>query len=291
MWRSKGFQFITRLSPSHLGRRNAAAAAAALFSSSSASGGGDDDDKGVSLGEAKRLLRLVNVEALKRKLCMGGEEMIGYSELIKACQTMGVSRSVEEAAAFAKVLDEAGVVLLFRDKVYLHPHKVVDSVRKAVPLALSPEDDPRRDELKMLQKKKEEIDMLAFKQVRRILGAGLGFSLVQIGLFFRLTFWDFSWDIMEPVAFFITSAGLVIGYGYFLLTSKDPSYQDLMKRLFLSRQQKICKRMDFDLNRYIQLQKQCKSPLDTTSTVSFTRRNLQNLELEDDFHMNRPSGI
>ncbi|KAK9125007.1 hypothetical protein Scep_013853 [Stephania cephalantha] len=290
MWRSNGFRFITRPSMSHLGRRNAAAAA--LFSNSSGGGGGDGgDDKGVSLGEAKRLLRLVNVEALKRKLCTEGKEMIGYSDLIKACQAVGVSRSVEEAAAFAKVLDEAGVVLLFRDKVYLHPHKLVDSVRKAVPLALSPEDDPRRDELKMLQKKKEEIDMLAHKHVRRILGAGLGFSLVQIGLFFRLTFWDFSWDIMEPVAFFATSAGLVIGYGYFLFTSKDPSYQDLRKRLFLSRQQKLCKRMDFDLNRYIELQKQCKSPLDTTATSSFTRRNLGDLELEDDFHINQHSGV
>ncbi|MCI15139.1 hypothetical protein A2U01_0036275, partial [Trifolium medium] len=28
------------------------------------------------------------------------------------------------ASAFAKVLDEAGVILLFRDKVYLHPDKV-----------------------------------------------------------------------------------------------------------------------------------------------------------------------
>ncbi|KAK9129006.1 hypothetical protein Syun_017803 [Stephania yunnanensis] len=290
MWRSNGFRFITRPSMCHLGRRMAAAAA--MFSNSSGGGGGDGgDDKGMSLGEAKRLLRLVNVEALKRKLFMEGKEMIGYSDLIKACQAVGVSRSVEEAAAFAKVLDEAGVVLLFRDKVYLHPHKLVDSVRKAVPLALSPEDDPRRDELKMLQKKKEEIDMLAHKHVRRILGAGLGFSLVQIGLFFRLTFWDFSWDVMEPVAFFATSAGLVIGYGYFLFTSKDPSYQDLRKRLFLSRQQKLCKRMDFDLNRYIELQKQCKSPLDTTATASFTRRNLEGLELEDDFHINRHSGV
>ena len=33
---------------------------------------------------------------------------------------MGVARS----AAFAQVLDEDGVILLFRDKVYLHPDKV-----------------------------------------------------------------------------------------------------------------------------------------------------------------------
>lgn len=78
----------------------------------------------ISFGEAKRLMRLVNVEALKTKLGTDGKEAIGYLELIEACKSMGVARSEDEAAAFARVLDEAGVVLLFRDKVYLHPDKV-----------------------------------------------------------------------------------------------------------------------------------------------------------------------
>ncbi|CAL5392612.1 unnamed protein product [Camellia sinensis] len=87
------------------------------------------------------------------------------------------------------------------------------------------EDDPRRDVLKKLQEKKEEIDMLAHKQVRRILWSGLGLAIMQVGLFFCLTFWEFSWDVMEPIAFFTTTTGLVIGYAYFLFTSRDPIYQ------------------------------------------------------------------
>ena len=78
----------------------------------------------MSFAEARRLMRLVNVEALKRKLGMEGKEVIGYSELVQACKSIGVARSNEEAATFAQVLDEAGVILLFRDKVYLHPDKV-----------------------------------------------------------------------------------------------------------------------------------------------------------------------
>ncbi|KAK2980420.1 hypothetical protein RJ640_025266 [Escallonia rubra] len=227
-------------------------------------GGGVGEEGGdtISFGEAKKLMRLVNVEALKMKLGTEGKEVIGYSELIEACKSMGVAKSADEAAAFARVLDEAGVVLLFRDKVYLHPDKVVDLVRKAVPLALTPEDDPRREELRKLQEEKEEIDKLAHKQVRRILWTGLGLSLVQVGLFFRLTFWEFSWDVMEPIAFFTTTTGIVIGYAYFLITSRDPSYQDLMKRLFLSRQRKLIKTHNFDLDRFAELQRKCKSPLD-----------------------------
>ncbi|CAJ2640564.1 unnamed protein product [Trifolium pratense] len=128
-------------------------------------GNGNGKDETISFSEAKKLMRLVNVESLKIKLGMEGKEVISYNELLQACENCGIARSKDEAATFAKVLDEAGVVLLFRDKVYLHPDKVVDLIRRAVPLALTSDDDPMREELKELQDKKKEIDVLAHKQV------------------------------------------------------------------------------------------------------------------------------
>lgn len=157
-------------------------------------------------------------------------------------------------------------------------------VRRAVPLALTAKDDPRRDELKKLQEKKEELDILAHKQVRRILWSGLGMAVVQVGLFFRLTFWEFSWDVMEPIAFFTTTTGLVIGYAYFLFTSRDPTYQDLMKRLFLSRQRKLIKKHGFDVGRFMELQKQCKSPLDAHPSAKHRIIGGVELETEDLLH-------
>ncbi|KAE8709108.1 Calcium uniporter protein 5 [Hibiscus syriacus] len=236
----------------------------------------------VTFAEARKLMRLVNMEPLKTKLGMEGKEVIGYSELLKACQSMGVARSLDEAIALARVLDEAGVVL-FRDKVYLHPDKVVDLIRSAVPLALSPEDDdPIRDELKRLQEKKEEIDVQAHKLVRGILWCGLGLAVVQVGLFFRLTFWEFSWDVMEPIAFFTTATCIVIGYAYFLITSRDPTYQDLLKRLFLSRQRRLFKKHNFDLNRLKELQNKCKSRCDASASIR--NRVGMDVELDDALH-------
>ncbi|CAL5427032.1 unnamed protein product [Camellia sinensis] len=145
---------------------------------------------------------------------------------------------------------------------------VVDLVRKAVPLALTSEDDPSREELRQLQEKKEEIDIVAHKQVRRILWSGLGLAVAQVGLFFRLTFWEFSWDVVEPIAFFATATGIVIGYAYFLFTSRDPTYEDLLKRLFLSRRRKLIKKHDFDAERFMELQRKCKCPLDSPGFVN-----------------------
>ncbi|CAL5202729.1 unnamed protein product [Lathyrus oleraceus] len=236
-------------------------------SSSTLVGDVNGKEESISFSEAKKLMRLVNVESLKIKLGMEGKEVISYGELLQACESFGIARNRDEAATFAKVLDEAGVVLLFRDKVYLHPAKVVDLIRRAVPLALTSDDDPMRDELKKLQDEKIEIDMLAHKQVRRVLWSGLGFGVFTVGLFFRLTFWEFSWDVMEPIAFFATTTGLVTGYAYFLFTSRDPTYQDLMKRLFLSRQRKLCKKHNFDAERFMELQCKCKTHIHSSTVL------------------------
>ena len=45
---------------------------------------------------------------------------------VEACESIGVARF----AAFAQVLDEASVILLFRDKVYLHLDKVEISLNQ-----------------------------------------------------------------------------------------------------------------------------------------------------------------
>ncbi|CAM0874429.1 unnamed protein product [Alopecurus aequalis] len=217
----------------------------------------------VTAAEARRLVRLVGVEALKRRLRDDGRgEVVGYGELLDACVEAGAARTRAEAETLARAMDDAGVVLLFRDKAYLHPEKVVDLVRRAVPLALAPDNDTRQEEFKQLQEKKEEIDKLAHKQVRRVLWTGLGFFMTQVGLFFRLTFWEFSWDVMEPIAFFTTTAGLLVGYAYFLITSRDPTYQDFMERMFESRRKKLCAKQGFDMEKYMELQKRCKCPLE-----------------------------
>lgn len=156
---------------------------------------------------------------------------------------------------------------------------MVDLIIKAVPLALTSEDDPMRDELKRLQAKKEEIDVMAHRQVRQILWSGLGMAVIQVGLFFRLTFWEFSWDVMEPIAFFTTATGIVVGYAYFLITSRDPTYQDFMQRLFNSRQRKLCKKLNFDVERFKELQQKCKTPLGASASIK--NRVGVEVELED----------
>lgn len=47
---------------------------------------------------------------------------------------------------------------------------------------------------------------------------GLGFMGLQFGILARLTWWEYSWDIMEPVTYFVGYGTLIACYAYFVLT-------------------------------------------------------------------------
>lgn len=160
--------------------------------------------------------------------------------------------------------------------------QVVDLVRKAVPLALTPDNDPVWEELKKMQEKKIEIDILAHKHVRRVLWGGLGLITSQLALFFRMTYWDFSWDVVEPLAYFTTTTCIGIGYAYFLVTSRDPTYQDLTKRLFLRKQRKLIKKQNFDVERFREIQRKYDTTLHASTSIK--NRYGMDVDLDDALH-------
>lgn len=43
---------------------------------------------------------------------------------------------------------------------------------------------------------------------------------MQAGFFARLTWWEYSWDIMEPVTYFATFATMIASLAYYIHTSQ-----------------------------------------------------------------------
>lgn len=115
--------------------------------------------------------------------------------------------------------------------------------------------DPRRKQLEQMEKQKAIIDQKARTAVRGELYCGLGFLGIQTLGFMRLTFWELSWDVMEPICFFVTSLHFAIGYGFFLRTSTEPSFEGYFHRRFKVKQKKFMKIHDFDIEKYNELRK------------------------------------
>lgn len=117
--------------------------------------------------------------------------------------------------------------------------------------------DPRRKELEEMEKLKEKIDEKAKAMVRTELYCGLGLLMAQTVGFMRLTFWELSWDVMEPICFFVTSLHVALAYLFFLRTSTEPTFQGYFHRRFTVKQKKLMRSHNFDIQKYNHLRNAC----------------------------------
>ncbi|XP_052201294.1 calcium uniporter protein 4, mitochondrial [Diospyros lotus] len=203
---------------------------------------------GVSVQEAKKILRSSQLEKLRSELRKIPVNSISYTEYVEKC--VDVCSSREQGLEFAKNLDESGNVIVLGNVVFIRPDQLAKSMEKIFLESVARPDDPRRTELEEMQRQKTAIDKKAQQLVQGELYCGLGFLVAQTLGFMRLTFWELSWDVMEPICFFVTSLHFALAYAFFLRTSKEPSFEGYFQRRFRVKQAKLFKTHNFDLNRY-----------------------------------------
>lgn len=63
----------------------------------------------------------------------------------------------------------------------------------------------------------------------------MAYMATQFGILARLTWWEYSWDIMEPVTYFITYGTAMAMYAYFVLTRqvRHNETQQIYKHKFM----------------------------------------------------------
>ncbi|KAM4636145.1 calcium uniporter protein, mitochondrial [Discoglossus pictus] len=110
-----------------------------------------------------------------------------------------------------------------------------------------------RGQLEPLEKVRQEIGRRAEKRTTWVLWGGLAYMATQFGILARLTWWEYSWDIMEPVTYFITYGSAMAMYAYFVLTRQEYVYPDARDRQYLLFFHKGAKKTRFDLEEYNRL--------------------------------------
>ncbi|KAG2308187.1 hypothetical protein Bca52824_027935 [Brassica carinata] len=208
----------------------------------------------LTVEDTRKVLRAAQMEMVKRKLRETGRSWMAYSEFVSVCGE--ASSDPEDGARIAKMLDDSANVIVLGGSVCLRPDQVTKSIEGLLPLPkIHNRNDPRRIELKELEAVKAVIDVKAHSLVRRELWAGLGYLILQTAGFMRLTFWELSWDVMEPICFYVTSMYFMAGYAFFLRTSKEPSFEGFYQSRFEAKQRKLMSLEEFDVERYEQLKK------------------------------------
>ncbi|CAJ1973331.1 unnamed protein product [Sphenostylis stenocarpa] len=152
---------------------------------------------GISANDARKILRASQMEKVKAKLRDIPHTSISYAHYFRLCLQF-CDHNQCQAAEFAKILDHSGNVVVLGDVVLLRPEQIAKRMERLIwESTVSP--DPRREELEKMERLKAMIDEKAKAQVRSELYCGLGFFVVQTLGLMKLTFWDLTWDVMEPV--------------------------------------------------------------------------------------------
>jgi hypothetical protein len=208
----------------------------------------------LTVADTKKLIRAAQMEMVKTKLRETGRSWMPYAEFVGVCGE--ASSDPDHGSRIAKMLDDSANVIVLGDSVCLRPDQVTKSIEGLLPLPkiINP-NDPRRIELRELEAEKAVIDSKAHSLVRKELWAGLGYLILQTAGFMRLTFWELSWDVMEPICFYVTSIYFMAGYAFFLRTSKEPSFEGFYQSRFEAKQRKLMDVNEFDVERYDELKK------------------------------------
>ncbi|KAK9797082.1 hypothetical protein WJX73_005306, partial [Symbiochloris irregularis] len=182
------------------------------------------------------LLKRLSVMRFQDRLAAEAETRptISNEDFLALCRSTGTASSDEEAARICAVLADAGIVLRFADLVYLRPMDIAEYIVQALPgsqAEVQERLDALKQELSPMDLRKQQIDRTAHRWVSTLLWAGLASFVFQWLLFLRLTFWELSWDVMEPVCYFVSSAGGIAAYCYFLATHEDFGYAPWRSRI------------------------------------------------------------
>uniref|UniRef100_A0A0N4Z304 Calcium uniporter protein n=1 Tax=Parastrongyloides trichosuri TaxID=131310 RepID=A0A0N4Z304_PARTI len=113
-------------------------------------------------------------------------------------------------------------------------------------------------ELKPLEILKKHIEEESDKHSERVIWGGFMMLGLQTGIFARLTWWEYSWDIMEPVTYFATFSTVLGSCAYYLTTRQPFEYDTIHGRIFYKHFHKLAKKYNFDYIKYNKLKEQEK---------------------------------
>ncbi|KNC81654.1 hypothetical protein SARC_06026, partial [Sphaeroforma arctica JP610] len=65
------------------------------------------------------------------------------------------------------------------------------------------------------------------------LWGGLVVMSTQFGILARMTWWEYSWDVVEPITYFVTFGTVISTYAMYCITRTSTDYSNLSDRKYL----------------------------------------------------------
>jgi hypothetical protein len=134
-----------------------------------------------------------------------------------------------------------------------------------------------RSELAPLEKKYLEVAQRSDRHREIATWGGMSWMSIQFGFLAYLVWWEYDWDIMEPVTYFVGYGTSILIFTYFVLTRQDYNYPEARDRQYLNFFNKMATRNKFDVEKYNHLK----------DTIAEVRSELD--RLRDPLQLNLPT--
>lgn len=107
--------------------------------------------------------------------------------------------------------------------------RLLDSKRESIETQLI----AINSELAPLQSVKEKLDKKAAASTNTLAWFGISAMAFQFGVLAQLTWFEYSWDIVEPITYFVTYAAVIGGYSYYVVTKSNYEFTGVRERKWL----------------------------------------------------------
>lgn len=223
--------------------------------------GGENEAKDKNILD--NLLKSHDVVALAEAIEDAGRDRDTMSiaelhELVRTFKTP--ARSEVETQKMMKLLEDSGRVIVLEDMVYLHPRDVTASVLRVLPGVPSRVYGVTETDLKSMQTEFETLNNTyqqaqrsAAARSRMVVSSGLLVLCLQLATFVRLTYVEFSWDVMEPLSYFVGLTNAIAVYIYYLWNRRDFSFETWQSSLEHTSLKRNLQSKGIDLDRYAAL--------------------------------------
>ncbi|KAK0460616.1 uncharacterized protein EV420DRAFT_1267886 [Desarmillaria tabescens] len=108
-------------------------------------------------------------------------------------------------------------------------------------------------QLESMHEIKRTCDKEAHRGAKRMAIGGFGMLVAYWGIVARLTFWDYGWDVMEPVTYLSGLSTVICGYLWFLYRGREVSYSSVLDSSISTRREALYKAHGLDIDRWLDL--------------------------------------
>ncbi|KAF5392712.1 hypothetical protein D9757_000834 [Collybiopsis confluens] len=112
--------------------------------------------------------------------------------------------------------------------------------------------DAINGQLHSMEGLKRECDREARRGARRMAVGGFGLLVVYWAAVARLTFWDYGWDVMEPITYLSGLSTVICGYLWHvqIISRREVSYSSVLDQSVSARREALYKQRGLDIDKW-----------------------------------------